>query len=143
MAEPFLNNEALNNKYLPAHLTMTSFEFDSCSESNCLDFSGKMKSSIHYWAKIYFYDYQIYLYGSKYLSTVWFYTYGLKVTHEHFFSSVTDNEENINCYSGLTVTDTSGDVVFYHEEAQACKVSEFCQVVTYTVTSAETGTARK
>lgn len=92
MAEPFLSNRALSTKYMPGHLSMTDFEFDSCSESNCLDFS--------------------------------------------------DNEENINCYSGLTVTEArSGDVIFYHEEAQACKVSEFCQVVTYTVTSSETGRA--
>ena len=61
------------------------------------------------------------------------------------FSVFTDAAEGgINCYSGLTVTNTeSGEVVFNHEESQLCKVSDFCQVITYTVTKTGTQEASK
>jgi len=88
-AEPFLSSEALNAKYLPGHLSMTSFSFESCSEPNCND--------------------------------------------------VSNAEPGITCNSGLSVTNArSGEVVFNHAESQQCKVSEFCQVISYTVTDTAT-----
>ena len=48
LGEPFLSNRDAIERYLPEDATMTSFEFDTCSESNCFSFSPESKENITY-----------------------------------------------------------------------------------------------
>ena len=39
MSEPFLSNQRVIARYLPEDWSIQSFDFDSCSEPNCNDFT--------------------------------------------------------------------------------------------------------
>ena len=44
MAEPFLSNQDVIAQYLPGYASVESFDFDSCSGSNCFDFSPESEN---------------------------------------------------------------------------------------------------
>ena len=45
MAENFLSNKDIIEQYLPEDASIESFEFDTCSGPDCLDYTPKGKKS--------------------------------------------------------------------------------------------------
>ena len=44
MSEPFLSNKNIIERYLPEDASVQSFEFNTCSGSNCFDYAPEGKA---------------------------------------------------------------------------------------------------
>lgn len=129
-AEAFLNNQPLMESYFPEGSTFSSFDFETCTTSNCLDLSEGLegKLNVSFWLHKAF-----------------------VMTNECIYIAVilnwnpcllSDSEETLVCYKGLTVEE-GNQVIFSNHKALQCKITDYCQTVTFSKTERATRKKRK